>query len=272
MMSPLPFQAVAFDLDDTLLRDDRTISDYTLSVLHALCPKGVRLLPVSGRAQLSMKPYVDQIGRVPLYISCNGAEIWDPETGRPLHEELFSESLGKEIAAFGKRYNCYAHTYSGSCFYFNFRSVWAERYAESSRLTGVCVGDLETYIREPRNKILMIDEADKIAAMLAEAENQFSGRVSVTSSKPWYLEFNPAGATKGNALRLAAEMLGLRTEEIVAFGDSLNDLSMLQSAGLGVIMANGRKELRPLCGDVCGTNQQDGVARYLETLFREVLD
>ena len=80
MISP-PYQAVAFDLDDTLLRDDRTISGYTLSVLHALDRKGVRLLPVSGRTRLSMKPYVDQIGNIPLYISCNGAEIWKTESG-----------------------------------------------------------------------------------------------------------------------------------------------------------------------------------------------
>ena len=270
MISP-PYQAVAFDLDDTLLRDDRTISGYTLSVLHALDRKGVRLLPVSGRTRLSMKPYVDQIGNIPLYISCNGAEIWKTESDVPLHAERFTVALGKEIAAFGKRHGCYAHTYGDSCFYFNFHCVWAERYAESSSLTGVCVGDLEEYIREPRNKILMVDEAEKITAMLAEAEDQFRGRASVTSSKPLYLEFNPAGATKGNALRLAAGMLGLRMEDIVAFGDSLNDLSMLQSAGLGVIMANGREELRPLCGGVCGTNQEDGVARCLETLFREVL-
>ena len=61
-----------------------------------------------------------------------------------------------------------------------------------------------------------------------------------------------------------------KVDYIIAFGDSLNDLSMLQAAGRGVLMRNGREDLRSLCDDICGTNQEDGVAAYLADCFGEV--
>ena len=269
-MSSLPYQAVAFDLDDTLLLDDLTISDYTIETLRILSLNGVHIIPVSGRSFRSMKPFVDQIACVIWFVSCNGAEIWNTVSGGLFRGEKFSVELGHEIAAFGKSWQCYAQTYDGEYFYYNEDSVWAERYAKSSMLKGKLVGDLEIFIQEPRNKILMMDDEKKIAEMLEAASIQFQGRVSVTCSKPWFLEFNPVLATKGNALQLIAEQLGLALSRFLAFGDGLNDLSMLQKAGKGVLVANGQKSLRPLCDDLCLSNQEDGVARYLRNIFREV--
>ena len=270
-MSALPFQAVAFDFDDTLLLDDLSISANTLKTLKRLQALGVRLIPASGRAQRSMQPFVDRIGDIEFYIACNGAEIWSASDHRLLAEEAFSCEVGKAIAAFGKKWCVYAQTYDGPYFYYNEESVWAERYAKATKLTGKYVGDLEEYIREPRNKILMMAEEDKIASMLPKAQTLFQGKASVTCSKPWFLEFNPPEATKGKALKKVCDMFGLSLSSCIAFGDSLNDLSMIQAAGRGVLMKNGRTELRTLSDDICESNQEDGVAEYLKLVFREVL-
>ncbi len=268
-MSHLPFHAVAFDLDDTLLRDDLTISSHTVLVLRRLSALGVKIVPASGRAQLSMKPFVDLISCASAYIACNGAEIWSGISHELLRSEFFSAELGREIASFGNRHSVYAQTYAGDRFFYNEESEWSRQYAAASMLSGVYVGNLVNYIQEPRSKILMMADPVKIASMLAEAEKLFDGRASVTCSKPWFLEFNPPGATKGLALSWTASYLNLSPSDFLAFGDSLNDLSMLQTAGRGVLMSNGRKELRSLCDDVCGSNQEDGIAAYLEEVFRE---
>ena len=267
----LPYLAAAFDLDDTLLRDDLTISDYTLSVLRALSAAGVAVIPASGRAQMSMMPFIRRLSPVPLYIACNGGEIWSG-SGELLHAAPpFSAETGKAVAAFGKRHHVYAQTYDGSYFYYNEESDWSRKYAAASMLRGQYVGDLEAYIQEPRNKILMMAEPEKIEAMRREAEVLFAGRVSVTCSKPWFLEFNPAEATKGCALQKAADLLHIPLEKVIAFGDGLNDLSMMRAAGRGVLMENGRPVLRDQVDDICLSNQEDGVARYLVGVFREVL-
>ena len=256
-------KAAAFDLDDTLLRDDLTFSPYTLDVFRRLHESGFLFVAASGRTRMSMKPFVDQLNCVSLYISCNGAELWDPASGNFVYRELLSKDLCHEIARFGNEYGVYAQTYSDDRFYFNEYSEYSRMYASSSRLPGEFVGDLENYIQEPRTKILMMADPEKIALMLADAKNRFSGKVSVTCSKPHFLEFNPLSATKGNALKRAAALLGLTVNDFAAFGDSLNDASMLETAGCSVAVANARPEVIAMCSDVCPSNQEDGVARYL---------
>ena len=257
-------KAAAFDLDDTLLRDDLSISSYTADVFRRLSSAGFLLIAASGRSRMSIKPFVDRLGCICLYIACNGAEIYDGPTGELLHAESFGVDLAHEICDFGAEYGCYAQTYGGDKFFFNQHSVYAERYAAASMLKGEYVGDLRNYIREPRSKILMMAEESLIASMLREARERFAGRVSVTCSKPYFLEFNPLRATKGIALEFAAARLGIRTGEIVAFGDSLNDLPMLQAAGRSVVVANGRADVQVLCDEVCASNEEDGVAHWLE--------
>jgi len=259
--------AVVFDLDDTLLRDDLTISGFTVRVLQALHSKGFHIIAASGRSQFSMKPYIDQLACVSGYISCNGAEIWDGVSHRLIHQELFSADLAVEIARFAEKHACYAQVYEGNCFYYNQHGPWADRYASATRLTGVYVGKLSEYIHEPRNKILLIDQEQKISDMYASALDQFSGRASVTCSKPVYLEFNPLNAVKGNALESLCAYLGIQPDDAVAFGDSLNDLSMLRRAGRGVMVSNGWEQIRPFCDDVCRSNNEDGPAHYLNELF-----
>jgi hydroxymethylpyrimidine pyrophosphatase-like HAD family hydrolase len=113
----------------------------------------------------------------------------------------------------------------------------------------------------------MMAEPDQIAEMLSEARRRFAGRVSITCSKPWLLEFNPLRATKGIALEYAADYLGITVRDIIAFGDSLNDVPMFEAAGRSVAVANGWKDVLPLCDEICGTNNDDGVARYLADHF-----
>ena len=260
-------KAVAFDLDDTLLHDDLTISSYTVDVFRRMAASGFIMIASSGRARLSMKPFVDILGCVSVSISCNGGEIWDEPTGQLIHRELLSADLAREIAVFGEAHNCYAQVYEGPDFFYNRYDDYAKRYALSSKLHGVYAGPLSAFIREPRNKILMMADARKIASMLKEAKAQFGGRASVTCSKPIYLEFNPLNATKGKALEIVSSLQNITLRDVVAFGDSLNDLSMLQRAGTGVMVSNGWDEVRPFCDDVCLSNNEDGPARYLEQHF-----
>ena len=266
-------KAVFFDLDDTLLHDDLTISDFTVRVFQRLHEKGIFIVAASGRARLSMKPFIDQLSCVDAYIACNGAEIWDGSSERLLHQELFPVQTAVEIASFAERYHCYAHVYDGNRFFFNCQSIYADRYAASSSLNGIYVGRLSDYIHEPRNKILIIDEESRIADLYRIAITEFDGKASVTCSKPCYLEFNPVYATKGIALRTVAEILMIDTSDIIAFGDSLNDLSMIQTAGTGVAVSNGWEELKRLSDRVCGSNNQDGPAHFLndQYLHGEVL-
>lgn len=262
-------QAIAFDMDDTLLRDDRTISPYTVEVLRRAARLGVRVIPASGRAQGSLRGFVEELGCAAAYITCNGAELWRGDHTL-IHREMLDVPLARECAAFAAERDCYCQVYYGDRFYYSQRGEYAKSYAASSLLEGEYVGDVAAFIQEPTTKVLMMAAPEKIADMLAEARARLAGRAQVTCSKPYFLEINPLLATKGNALARAAEALGFDMARAVAFGDSLNDLSMLEAAGLGVAMENGREDVKALIPTHCGRNEEDGVARFIEQhLLRE---
>lgn len=261
-------KAIMFDLDDTLLRDDRTISDYTVQVLREAASRGIHVIPASGRAKHSMEGFVKQLGCASMFVSCNGAEVWTPE-GEPMHQTLMSPEIARETAVFVQERGCYAQVYGGEYFYYNMEGAWARSYAEATLLKGVYVGDLTRWITAPTAKLLVMDEPERVARFLLEGRARFAGRLSVSCSKPYFLEFNPIEATKGNALRFCADRLGITPGDVVAFGDSLNDMSMLETAGLGVAMGNARQDVKERCAAVCLTNQEDGVARYVQRLLEE---
>lgn len=258
--------AIAFDLDDTLLRDDRTISDETVSVLRRASEAGILILPASGRTYCSMAGFVARIGCASRVICANGAVIATPD-GQVLHELTIPTDIARRVARFARERGCYCQTYAGDCFYYNQEGDYARAYAESSSLRGVYVGDLEQYLTAPTSKLLMMAPPEQVTRMLAEAQSLFGDAVALTSSKPYFLEVNPPLATKGHALRVCAEEMGFPLSQCVAFGDSLNDVSMLRAAGHGVCMGNGRADVQRMGFAVCGTNQEDGVARYLRQML-----
>ena len=260
-------RAVIFDLDDTLLRDDRTLSARSVAVMQRAAAAGVHVLPASGRARDSMRPYVEQFGCASAYVACNGAEIWSTEH-RLLQRFCFPEDTALAICDFARRHGCYAQTYDETHFYYLTENHFARESASTSALTGFFTPDIEGFIRRhPTGKILMMDTPERVAQMLLEARETFAGQASVTCSKAHFLEFNPPQATKGNALRWCAVHLGFDPGEAVAFGDSLNDLSMLETAGLGYAVANARADVLRLAGRVCPGNMEDGPARTLAQLL-----
>ena len=259
----MPIRAIAFDLDDTLLRSDLTVSDYTVDVLRRAADRGIIILPASGRTRDSMFPTVQRIGCADAFISCNGADVWTPDR-ELIMQELLPVALAHEVARYAADRGVYCQTYSPSRFYFSVDNEYAVSYANSSSLEGEFVGDLTAFIQTPVTKLLMMDTPEKIAAMYEEAKTIFAGRASMTCSKPYFLECNPLKATKGNALKWCADHFGFRMDELLTFGDSLNDVSMLAAAGIGVAMGNAREDVKAMGFPVCLTNDEDGVARYIE--------
>lgn len=272
----MPIRAIAFDLDDTLLRSDMTVSDYTVNILTRAAQQGIVILPASGRTRDSMYPTVQRIGCASAFISCNGADVWGlrpvsassaPLTGADcplLMQELLPVDLAHEVARFAQERGVYCQTYSPDRFFYSIENEYAVSYAKSSSLEGDYVGDLTAFIQRPVTKLLMMDTPERIAELYEEAKSIFAGRASLTCSKPYFLECNPLKATKGNALRWCGDYFGFTMDELLTFGDSLNDVSMLEAAGTGVAMGNARDDVKALGFTVCRTNDEDGVARYIE--------
>lgn len=256
-------RTIVTDCDDTLLNDEMRISPFTLEVLKKAHEKGVRVILASGRAAASILPFVRQLDFKDPYIACNGAAIMDGATHQPLDEVLFTVAQARECAAFFKENNMYTQYYLGDMFYYSEEGPFNRAYAESTLMRGVLKGDLTKAIDRPIAKLLGIDAEEHVAAAFLKAKARFGDSVSISLSKPYFLEMNPKGASKGEALERLKRYCDIDPQTTMAFGDSLNDMTMLKWAKYGVAMANARDEVKNAVGLVCPSNTEDGVAHMI---------
>lgn len=250
-------------MDDTLLDDEMRISAYTLSVLRRAMEKGIRVILASGRAGASMRTYVDEVKSPTPYIACNGGEIIDPKDHRLLDQLMFTVEEARACARFAEENGFYVHSYDGGVFYYAGDDSFGREYSRSSSLRGIRVNKLSEFIVSPTPKLLCIGEPESIGRLLNKAQSRFGDTVSLSISKPFFLEMMPSGATKGNALKKLAAYEPIKPATTMAFGDSQNDMSMLTWVKYGVVMENGRQEIKNMLSLVCPPNTQDGVARFI---------
>ena len=259
----LPIQTIVSDMDDTLLTDEMILAPATQRVLRRCMERGIRVILASGRAAASLRPFVKQLDTRAPYICCNGAQTRDGVTDKMLVDLQFDLPLGLECARFFEAEGMYAQYYDGEHFCYNQESDFARQYEALVKMQGVHVGPLDQALNVRTPKILGVDAPDRIEKAFDKARMLFGDRVSVTRSKPYFLELNPAGTTKGGALEKLAQLVDLNPETTLAFGDSLNDISMLTWAKYGVAVGNAWPQVKAAVSLTCDTNQNQGVARFI---------
>lgn len=259
----MTIDTIVTDLDDTLLDGQGALSPYTLRVMDEVKRRGIRLIPCSGRTHASMYPFVAKLNTGLPYIGGNGSEIVGAD--HALLEQLTLDvALGREICAFLLENGLYVQVYTDEAFYYAAECDIANRYKRSSGMKGVAVGDLCAFLDFATPKVLSVGEPDDVRRLLPISNERFRGRATFTMSKPFFLEAEPIGATKGEALARLARRIGIVPERTVAFGDSLNDMSLLAFTPNSVAMGNAIGALREAAAHVCRPNTEDGVARFVE--------
>ena len=260
----LNIDTIVTDMDGTLLNPQRAISDYTLEVLNACKQKGIRIIPASGRTRASMRPYLNRLNTGMPYIGGNGSEIVGAD--HELIEQLTLDiPLAKELCRRLAAEGFHVQIYGDDAFYYARECKESEYYKRSSGLPGKAVGELAQFLHFRTPKILSIGDPALVEKMLPVMNREYEGRAFFTISEVNFLEAEPIGATKGEALaRLAAMRGDILPEKTVAFGDNLNDMTLLMFTPHSVAMGNARQELKDAAAYVCRTNAEDGLARFLE--------
>lgn len=266
----MEIRALVTDLDDTLLDASHRLSERSERTLHRLQRQGVKVILASGRSAASMRPFVKQVGSPDPFIACNGAQTIDPETGKILFSYEIEPSLAREAIRWLREHDLYAQFYAGDDWFYDRPCAYSADYCRSSGVVGIRVADLEQALRLPTPKLLAVDTPERIQALLPEARAAFAGRLSVTTSKPFFMEITTLEATKGNALAKLATRLGLDAQTTICAGDSINDLSMLAWSRLPVTVANAREEVKNAAWRVAGDGHSDGLAILLDELIPEV--
>ncbi len=258
---------IVLDLDDTLLRDDHTISPRTKNALVKAQQAGVKVVLASGRPTYAMLAIAQDLqlhDYGSFILSFNGAKIINYKT----KEELFSSSLDPEIVHhlydLSKRENVGIHTYIGDEIITDQGNPYTSIEGDITGMPIIEVADFNHAVTEPVTKVLMVNDSEKLIKVERKLQVELAGKLSVMRSKPFFLEFTEDGVTKGTSLEQLIQTLGISREEVIAMGDSYNDLTMIKFAGLGVAMGNAPDDIKESADYITDTNMNDGVAKVVE--------
>lgn len=260
------YRLVAVDLDDTLLDSALEVSPRTVRALARAREKEVVVTLATGRMFRSAAPIARRLGIDAPIITYQGALVKHPFTGAELLHQALPNKTARSVIECLLGYGLHINVYLDDRLCMEKLTEAGDRYARLSRVEAHVVGDLPTFLgeRDP-TKVLAIASEAEILRVMAEMIAVFPGElVHITRSKPYFLEFSHPAATKGLALRHLAEHCGVPREAVMAVGDGYNDLDMIEYAGLGVMMANAREEVKRYADYVTGSNDADGVAEAVE--------
>jgi Cof subfamily protein (haloacid dehalogenase superfamily) len=262
---------VAFDLDGTLLNEHAEIADATRHAIHRLAQCGVIVTIATGRVFTSAAYFAHQLGiNVPL-ITCDGALVKESNTGYEHYHKKVPLDLAKEIAVFADEYDVYLRCYIGDIMYVDRNWEHASRISHRLRIQAQLVDSLKDFIEEEPTLISITEPAEKFNRYFQPLHDKFHDRLTLNrftaSAGASGLGIIHQEASKGKALAVLAEHLDVRKEEIMAFGDDLNDIGLFEGAGYKVAMGNAEKAIKELSDYVCGTNRENGVAIAIDQLI-----
>lgn len=212
----------------------------------------------------SVRPYVLQAELDDPIICYQGAVVAEPRTGTWLrHEPIPLEPAREAIAAVedeGYGLNCYVD----DVLYVAKITADARRYADFQHLELHEVGPLLDWLDRPPTKLVVIGDPEALDGLAKRLKAHFDGRLYISKSLPYFLEFAAPEVTKAAGLQFLADRLGFTQDETVAFGDGENDIELVQWAGYGVAVANAHERVLAAADLVCPRDEDEGVAQVIE--------
>lgn len=260
----IAYRAIALDLDGTLTNHDKEVTPITRQALMKAQKDGAHIILASGRPTYGIAPIADhlEINKYDGYVlSYNGGKIVKWQT----KEEIYSNHLPNDVIPI--LYN-YAKEKSHALLGYSGKEIITEmpddKYVkEESRINKMQIRKINNLMEslEPNpTKLLMTGDPSLMIKAEEELSELVGNRMDVFRSAPFFIELVPRGIDKAQSLNRLLGLIGLTPNDMIAFGDGYNDLSMLKLAGIGVAMANAVPEVRAEADFITKSNEEDGVA------------
>ncbi|QCX33905.1 HAD family phosphatase [Caloramator sp. E03] len=272
------YKLVCIDMDGTLLNSKREISDINKSALKKAFDMGVHIVITTGRIYLNAEYYSDLIGIKSPIIASNGAIIKEKGSNEFIYKAVIPKEINLQILEICNKYKLYPrfHTitdiyYSDSLFNFmNLMFYFSFALKVKSKDHRVRMH----YIKSKRkwHEVFNLKKEDIVKCEIysfdkEKIKNVYDELKKIGSIKvvPGFnsLEITRKDVSKGSAIKFLAEKYKIKREEIVAIGDSENDIEMIQYAGFGVAMGNAIKAVKEKANYITTSNDEDGVAKVI---------
>ena len=261
---------IALDLDGTLLNSEKELSSGNLAALERAAAAEFEIVPTTGRFYGGMPKVIRDLPFINYAITINGAEVADLHSGEVIYKAEIPVQQAIEIMRLLDEhpviYDCYQANdafMSAALKELVDETVSSPHYVKMIHELRKPVPELKAFLAERGLDVQKVQFFTKYPElrlqMMRELPIRFEN-LSVSSSVSDNVEINQIHANKGEALLALAAHLGLKRKQTIAFGDGLNDLPMLEQAGIGVAMANACEEARKLADWIAPTCDEDGVA------------
>ena len=270
MAEKLDVKLIALDLDDTLLNDERQISDGNVKALRECAEKGIYVVLCSGRAEDAILPFVrrleiagNQYGKY--IIAINGCSIFD------LHkrQQIFCRKVESDILVrtneIAEKHGFGTEVYTADTIFYREETEWTRLDASLCGLKCQAVENYDEFIKQGFTKMLVPGDPEKLLDLQKILRAEFGERAVIFTSKPFFLEILPPNCGKGEAVSWLSKELGFSIEETMGFGDSMNDESLIRMTGHSVAMCNGLEEIKKIARHVTSfDNNHDGVGQFIQ--------
>lgn len=263
---------IAMDLDGTaLLADHRAVSDRLLLALEEAFDRGIAIVPVTGRQFRLLPPFLKAPRWASLAVLCNGAEVRRLATGELLSSFYMSPAQLLPVLDLAREYRLPLEFLKDGFLYLTEEDLESERKRSNLPFHQQILAEYGRIIPDRRAFCLANQGFEKLNLPCVPEGCREAVHLrlkelglSAVPCGPWSIEITHPDATKGAGLQRACDLLGISMTQVLALGDSGNDVSMLRDAGWGVAMGNAPEEIRRIAKAVTASNTQDGAAIAIE--------
>lgn len=235
-------QLIALDMDGTLLTDEQEVTTRTKKTIQKALNQNVHVVLSTGRAFTKCYPYAQDLELNSYLITANGGQVWTIKK-ELLEQKTFAPEQVEKMYRLGESVGMHMWMISSKRV---FQNEAPDQFADYEWLKFGCASH----------------DQGKLDQMIHELS--FMEGLELTNSLPMNIEVNPEGVSKASALKFICNKIGITMEQVMACGDSLNDMKMIQEAGIGVAMGNAQEAIKQAADVQTDTNNQDGVAQAIE--------
>ena len=268
----MKYKLLVLDVDGTLLNDEREISKRTLAALLKVQQMGVRIVLASGRPTYGLMPLAKtlELGNYGGFIlSYNGCQIIKAQNGEILFERRINPEMLPYLEKKARKNGFAIFTYHDDTLITDSPdNEYIKNEALLNNLKIIREDEFSTAIDFAPCKCMLVSDKEKALIGLEQHwEKRLAGTLDAFRSEPYFLEVVPCGVNKANTLGALLEHLGVTREEVIAVGDGVCDVTMLQLAGMGVAMGHSQDSVKVCADYVTTSNEEDGVALAVEKLI-----
>ncbi|MDO4179349.1 MAG: Cof-type HAD-IIB family hydrolase [Phascolarctobacterium sp.] len=257
----------ASDLDGTLLNSNRSVSARNKAAIKNVVDAGKIFVIATGRMYVGACRFAEELNLDIPMATYNGALVKTAISKKILYEHRIKIETAQKVLDYVKKRGYHLHYYTGDDVFTQKDDKYGLTYSEIIGVPVKAIGDDLFVAKEPPYKMLLAVEREELPSVFKEISEKFKDCLDVTTSSGIYIELMEPGINKWESIKAIAKGYGIKPEEIMCFGDSGNDITMVENAGIGVAVANAQEDVKKVARLITLSNDEDGVAVEIEKIL-----